>query len=350
MTTPLYSFPFSSRDRADLVVRTEDGTHLFVEKCLLTRASPFFENLLSDGRSTDTHEDLPVVTVPESYSTFVAILQLCYPEDIPAKDFMERAVVDGGIAQALDKYLMERPSSRMLRLIDRPEVIEQSPLEVYVLARLRGWHDVAGRAAYASLRISPRRYSTEGSVLHLLDAGSLLALNQYYWKCQDVALSAYASARVDCTALSKMKCSIAFDDCDICLAKAKDSFLGAERMRMTPERWHRWTFSLLFRYGYEFKTNVSFKLKSVEDSLLREAASEPGTLRPADVRNAVKLLDEHIAGKLSEVRRLGKLVCPSSLRPLLTRSNSMLDKTRAARHAPTKYGHTDCYLSIACFP
>ncbi|KIY68759.1 hypothetical protein CYLTODRAFT_489485 [Cylindrobasidium torrendii FP15055 ss-10] len=183
------SAPFDTSTGSDIALRTSDNTVFFFQKCLLTLASPFFANLLSDGIPDKTFRGLPLCPVHDDSGTMHFILSLCSPNHISMEDLLA-AVSAHPILSSLDKYIMNGARQRLLKTFEggAAALINDSPFCAFGIARALGQDTIALQAAQQLLCIPMNEWATSDEAV--VTSSDHLRLVQYFLHCGQAAVSA----------------------------------------------------------------------------------------------------------------------------------------------------------------
>ncbi|KIY67353.1 hypothetical protein CYLTODRAFT_397279 [Cylindrobasidium torrendii FP15055 ss-10] len=185
--------PFDSAARADLVLRTTDNKLLFTYKTYLTAVSPFFSNLLLDGKTDESYHGLPLCPVLEDTGTMHFILRVCSPYHITIDDLLV-AATDSAVFVALDKYMMDIPKERIAGIIrdGARYVVADNALSIYALACAFGLREIAQEAARYAIAIPVTDWIMPDKVARILSSMDYHRLLRYHNKCGDVVHKAAA--------------------------------------------------------------------------------------------------------------------------------------------------------------
>ncbi|KAH9908822.1 uncharacterized protein B0H18DRAFT_540272 [Fomitopsis serialis] len=189
--------PFYDTAHADTVIRSSDNAVFYVNRSLLSFASPVLAKSLSVS-STTTGSGAPesapasptfVAThrFPEDGRTLSKLFQLSYP--MPDPELTETGFADTRLKDALSvlaaakKYEVARAVAFAKRAC--VEAAGASPVRLYLLATQYNWDDVAKDAAMRSV------YETSDAYYPEMESASAVAYRRllvYCRKCRDVIL------------------------------------------------------------------------------------------------------------------------------------------------------------------
>lgn len=147
-TLPLH--PFSSDPRADLLVRSSDGSEFFVWASFLRYSSPVLERMVASATPApavdETHPFLArQLDLPEDGQTIALLLQLCYPQgdpDLASGSLAEMLVDFNRLLDAARKYQVPRAVEFV-----RQKLAVVPPMRAYFIALQQGWEDGLQEAA-----------------------------------------------------------------------------------------------------------------------------------------------------------------------------------------------------------
>ncbi|KAI6041895.1 hypothetical protein EDC04DRAFT_1138327 [Pisolithus marmoratus] len=180
--------------KADVILRSSDGTYFRVFKVFLSVASPFFETLFglpqpSEETNTDVEviDGLPVIPVSEDSRTLDLLLRFCYPctlaEDPALEDFEE--IVN--VLEAAKKYSLDGIERTVCRYLFQPNVLEANSLRCFAIACRARMRDECVLAAKYTLRepLVPEWFEE----IELIASAELLSLLAYHRQCSDALLT-----------------------------------------------------------------------------------------------------------------------------------------------------------------
>lgn len=179
------SSPFD-HPKADIILRSSDGTDFRVFKLFLTLASPFFETMFelpqpAVGMDDDTKDGLPLITVQEDSKTLDTLLRFCYPSTLADDPSLESLTDILAVLGAARKYSLDLIERKVCQALANPKVLEAEPLRCFAIARnARLEHETMTAARYTlRLPLIPARFAE----IELITASDLLALLTYHKKC-----------------------------------------------------------------------------------------------------------------------------------------------------------------------
>ncbi|KAI0056142.1 hypothetical protein BV25DRAFT_1921216 [Artomyces pyxidatus] len=151
--------PFNDH-RADVILRSHDYMDFRVHKLFLSMASPVFNDILSNlqpaaisgaaMRNSDLVRDgRPVVKVTEDAKILDLVLRLCYPGVFPGLTEMDAI---RGVLEACRKYAIEGADRTLAEVF--AGMVDRDALGAFGLAIECGMEEVAGKAAFALLKMS----------------------------------------------------------------------------------------------------------------------------------------------------------------------------------------------------
>ncbi|KZT06441.1 uncharacterized protein LAESUDRAFT_736864 [Laetiporus sulphureus 93-53] len=118
---------------SDIVLRTSspETVDFAVHRCILSSASPFFEEMftLPQGSSTDAH--YPIIDVSETPTTLDTLLRLVYPVPDPTIDDLDNLT---SVLTAATKYELSSVVENLRKLLIAPRFVEKYPTRVYAIA------------------------------------------------------------------------------------------------------------------------------------------------------------------------------------------------------------------------
>lgn len=173
--------------KADVFLRSSDGTDLLMFSTLLSFASPFFEAMfdLPQSQSPTNHNEmrdgLPVVQMAESSSSLRLLLRFCHPGHAADLNNLEEI---GQVLEPAIKYDMSGVARRVRSML-KAYTFEE-PMRVFCIA----WHfkleeETRGAARrLLSLPLFPRPYFPE---LEHVPAAALHFFEEYHYKCARAA-------------------------------------------------------------------------------------------------------------------------------------------------------------------
>lgn len=180
--------------RADIILRSSDGTDFRMHKAMLAWASPVFDGMLSlpapaDGASADEQKDgLPVVQLTESAAVLGVLLRFCLPQAPPALRDLRLAV---GVRAAAAKYEIGWATDVASKAVDT--LAEKDPLLLYAMACREGNERDARRAAFCALRLSPSTISeSQSPEIEGLTVGQHRRLLRYRQRCGEAVAEGLA--------------------------------------------------------------------------------------------------------------------------------------------------------------
>ncbi|KAI0057449.1 hypothetical protein BV25DRAFT_1841665 [Artomyces pyxidatus] len=184
--------PFNDID-ADIILRSSDKVDFHVHKLFLSKASPFFRDMVSLPQTNDSfpvdeaRNGLFVLPLEEDASAIDMMLRFCYPRSCcPEEPHLDGFDDLKHAMQMASKYqldVMER--AVLLRLEVDPEV--QHPERLYATAWALGLRDVVLAAAKLSLR-HPRPVDEEFEEFDDIPATALIRFLDYRRRCVDAVV------------------------------------------------------------------------------------------------------------------------------------------------------------------
>ncbi|EPQ58911.1 hypothetical protein GLOTRDRAFT_69926 [Gloeophyllum trabeum ATCC 11539] len=123
--------PWNSPDADIILICAPDETDIRLHKCILSAASPFFENMFSLPQPSCSDTPLPVVHISEASSVMETVLQFVYPmldPDIGTLDELAEA-----LAVAM-KYELTVAIHALRKLLVSPRFVEKEPMKVFAIA------------------------------------------------------------------------------------------------------------------------------------------------------------------------------------------------------------------------
>ncbi|TFY60520.1 hypothetical protein EVJ58_g5102 [Rhodofomes roseus] len=180
----------------DTVIRSSDGTELYVNSLLIGIASSVLASLLHESRSSDTsgfcQGDVEItchIDLPEDGETLTNLLSLCYPMPDPE---IKWSMDDGKLSkacrllQAALKYEVQRAALFAKRVC--VEAIDYWPERVFFIATKYGWQDVAELAAVHAVYNRGEVYVPE---METVPAAAYRRLLVYRQQCRDITVAYY---------------------------------------------------------------------------------------------------------------------------------------------------------------
>ncbi|KAH9951050.1 hypothetical protein B0H21DRAFT_719244 [Amylocystis lapponica] len=187
--------PTFMKPTADVVLISSDDVVFRVHKIILAEASTFFETMFTLPQPSDSptasceHEGLPAMPVAERSDVLESLLRLCYPIDDPRFSHPGDA---GKVLAAAMKYEMQEAIKIATRCL--LGFVPMSPLQVYVVACLHRFENVASAAAkevalkaYTRDTIPPTAY-VEG--MEEISAGAYYRLLAYC-RCNGIVFAEF---------------------------------------------------------------------------------------------------------------------------------------------------------------
>ncbi len=169
-------WPFN-KAAADATLRTSDQCDLQVFRWIIEDASPVLKTMLSKAPVL-APSGCVRISLPESQSTLVPLLRLCYPEaEPPIFSSFDEAIP---LLLAAQKYELAF-ASRVLQTAAIPHMTED-PLRAYAFAGKHGLKEIMRVAAKAYLRIPAGEGSFPGE-LEDLSGGAYHRLTVYRARC-----------------------------------------------------------------------------------------------------------------------------------------------------------------------
>ncbi|KAA1476990.1 hypothetical protein DENSPDRAFT_564728 [Dentipellis sp. KUC8613] len=166
---------------ADIILRTSDEVIFYTHKLILSFASPFFQDMFRLPQPTGTAGQIAVVDISEDSRTLEFILRFCYP--FPPPTFKTVSEIRCVLEAAL-KYDMA--GVRAFAETSLNSVIDENPLDAFVIACRCDREDICRLAARRLLKYSMRTFQSEE--LRNLTAYQYNKLTQWHASC---CLAAY---------------------------------------------------------------------------------------------------------------------------------------------------------------
>jgi len=181
--------PFNDLE-GDVVLRTTDGVHFYVHKFLLSLVSPVFKDLFLLPESKDVSQELfqnkPCISVDDDSCSLFQVLSWCDPRVLSISQKGEHLQ---SALRLADKYDMKCITQRLEKSLGEcMELINASPIEMYILAIQYGFKDLAKKAAKASLSV-PLAQRPKIPALREISATALHNLYQYHLACSEAVRS-----------------------------------------------------------------------------------------------------------------------------------------------------------------
>lgn len=186
--------PFHDDPRADVLVRSSDGSRFFVWSSLLSYSSPVLDQMLStvtvapDAATTDTTPDRQL-DLPEDGQTLALLIKLCYPMPDPelVHGSNEEKLAD------LNRLLDAARKYKVTRAVDfvRQKFIaiaDVSPVRLYFIASQQGWEYGLQEAAVRCIYEEADEYVPE---MELGTAAAYRRLLVYRQRCREIILACY---------------------------------------------------------------------------------------------------------------------------------------------------------------
>jgi len=165
--------------KADVVLRTSDNIDFHFPKLLLIFASPFFENLLSDGTPDELKDGRPIILVHDSSKDLRQLLYFCHPSLSPPPFSSIDDVVQVHAIAA--KYCMEDALGSFQDIImNSPEVMKSAPITLYGLAARYRLPALARSAAKLCLEIDAGKLMGSSDIEDQLKYVSALHINRLF--------------------------------------------------------------------------------------------------------------------------------------------------------------------------
>lgn len=194
--------PFNSAAKGDIVLRSSDGVHFRVFRCLLSLASPFFDAMFDlpqphpasgISHAGSAFVNLDVIPMTENGRTLDAMLRYCYPAASIALPELKRLEDVEQVLQGAMKYGMEGVEQQLRKALVQPCFLEQQPLHVFAIAIRHGLEPEARLAARLLLQ-EPRIGDKEIQFGHIhLSADDLARLRKYRARCAHAAQSLFTT-------------------------------------------------------------------------------------------------------------------------------------------------------------
>ncbi|KAI0316090.1 hypothetical protein OF83DRAFT_1173226 [Amylostereum chailletii] len=192
-----YGAPFDDAD-ADVVLRSSDDVNFRVYKVILTKASPFFKELLAlrqpealpspgadkDSDCGETYDGLPLIPFSETKTTLSLILTLCYPIPPPSPPTLEGIVL---LLAAAQKYELARVHVWAVGLFAASPEARDSPAKAFGMACSHRLEQEARLAARMALH-GPLNLDALEEQLPFMDGLTLQRLMRYHRQCANVAV------------------------------------------------------------------------------------------------------------------------------------------------------------------
>lgn len=124
------NYSFDAED-ADFVLRSADSVEFRVHRCILSIASPVFQDMLGIPQPHDPTHKLPHADLPEATITLDVLLRYIYP--IPSPKIEDFVTLSNVLASA-EKYAAEGVISRLRTILVSPRFLDLNPLRVYAIA------------------------------------------------------------------------------------------------------------------------------------------------------------------------------------------------------------------------
>ncbi|KIY68503.1 hypothetical protein CYLTODRAFT_489708 [Cylindrobasidium torrendii FP15055 ss-10] len=166
---------------ADIILRSSDNVDFYVLNALLCIGSKasFFAHLFADSKPSETHNDLPVVSLFEHSDLLRPVLKFCYPIDAP---LLETIAEVKAVGEVMQKYCLDFALKRLQRTISKSALIKKEPLRLFALAVHNGWKELGEAAARCSLAF-PLDQLMPIPELALITALDLAYLIEYHREC-----------------------------------------------------------------------------------------------------------------------------------------------------------------------
>ncbi|GJE90672.1 hypothetical protein PsYK624_068160 [Phanerochaete sordida] len=185
VSTPSPS-PFDS-PRADVVLRSSEGTDFRMLQTFLAWSSPVFDGMFSlpqpaGGDTINEQQDgLPVVQLAETGAVLDILLRFCMPQAPPAVTNIKLAL---GVREAARKYEVAWAARVAGEAIDT--LTEKDPLRMYAIACQSGLQGEARKAAMRCLRL-PLAMITDSQVEEIeeITVRQFRRLVRYRQRCRD---------------------------------------------------------------------------------------------------------------------------------------------------------------------
>lgn len=196
-----YNHPFT-KDSADVVLRSSDGSDFRVHKLVLSEASCVFEGMFSLPQSSDTSDrQTPgstnveervsgdqclraVVVVPESSRTLDLLLRHCYPMSRPTLTDLQEVIT---LLESMKKYAMDDTAEevRNVLLQDRFSRTIEDAFAVYAAIWRLEIKQSLGISARATFRFRLPTFASP--ILQSMSPASIFALLEFRGRCVDAA-------------------------------------------------------------------------------------------------------------------------------------------------------------------
>ncbi|EPT03023.1 hypothetical protein FOMPIDRAFT_18074, partial [Fomitopsis schrenkii] len=177
-----YNHPFT-KDSADVVLRSSDGSDFRVHKLVLSEASCVFEGMFSLPQSSDTSDrQTPgaVVVVPESSRTLDLLLRHCYPMSRPTLTDLQEVIT---LLESMKKYAMDDTAEevRNVLLQDRFSRTIEDAFAVYAAIWRLEIKQSLGISARATFRFRLPTFASP--ILQSMSPASIFALLEFRGRC-----------------------------------------------------------------------------------------------------------------------------------------------------------------------
>ena len=154
--------PFDDKT-ADIILRSSDSIHFYVNQFVLSLASPIFRDMFELGKPVDPDVSPPlaladscsrpssrhqIIDVSEPSSTLDLLLRFCYPVEEPK---ISQVSDVANVLRTASKYEMSGVIDRLSHCLRDPKYASD-PRQLYSVACRYGMREVAAIAAKASLR------------------------------------------------------------------------------------------------------------------------------------------------------------------------------------------------------
>jgi hypothetical protein len=218
--------PFDSSAEADIIIRSSNKVHFFVQRSFLCFGSPVLSRMLSESpyerkikddndpiigfpvvplkragsirlslvfekmlplngkkakKSNDESDGLPIIPLEEDNITLYYLLLLIYPYSKEPRYTIEVLL---NVGKAAKKYAMEEVEEKLMKAAHSMDALTKEPFRVFAVAYRFGWVEVMKEAARNTLKI-PVRNLGGCSELQLLSSVAYYDLLQWLFDCRD---------------------------------------------------------------------------------------------------------------------------------------------------------------------